>query len=126
MSEFFGFLQTALACGTLFGLVFLVLLALPQSRLRCVGLEVAKWALCAGMVLLIVSPIDFLPGIPLDDIAYVIGAFVAGRSALGEGQKRKLYDAVELSELQARVKDVTPASEKDATGAGAVGREEAA
>ena len=119
MGEFFGFLKVAMGCGTLFFVVMLVLLALPQSRLRCVGLEMAKWFLAGMLLLLMPSPVDVIPDVVpvvgwLDDIGYLLGAIAAVRSALSEREKRKLYDEIELSELQTRssAADLTAAAEE--------------
>ena len=82
-----------MACGTIFMIAFFVLLGMPQSRLRSVGMQIVKWLTAAGLVLLVISPVDFIPDvIPLlgwgDDAAYLIGAFCAARSARKEGVMR--------------------------------------
>ena len=105
MAEFFSFLKVFVACGSLFFIVMLVLLALPQCKLRTVGLEIAKWALCAGLLLLLPSPVDVIPDVVpgvgwLDDIGYVFAAVVSANSALAERKKRKLYEEIELQDLQ--------------------------
>ena len=100
MAEFFSFLKVFMSCSTVIFLVMLVLLALPQSRLRCVGLELTKWLLAAGMAVLVASPMDLIPFLPVDDIGYIIAGICAGKSALGERQKRLLYEEVELAELR--------------------------
>lgn len=107
MAEFFSFLQTLVICGTVFFITTLVLLALPQSRLRSVGLEISRYALAAGLLLLIPSPVDPVPDvIPvigwLDDIGYLVGAGYAISSALGERKKRALFEDCEREELRAR------------------------
>lgn len=108
MTEFFGFLKVFVICGSLFFIVMLVLLAMPSSKLRTVGMEIAKWVLCAGCVLLLPSPVDAIPDvIPvvgwLDDLGYIVAAIAAARSALAEGRKRKLYEQLEVSDLEAKV-----------------------
>ncbi|MBK9119735.1 MAG: DUF1232 domain-containing protein [Phycisphaerales bacterium] len=105
MAEFFSFLKLFVGCSTLLFLAMLILLALPQSKLRAVGLELTKYATAAGLVLMCVSPLDVVPDVvPVlgfaDDIAYIIGAIAAVRSGLGEREKRKLYDEIELQELR--------------------------
>jgi len=88
MSDLFSFAKVlALAGGGLLG-VLMVLLALPNSRLRSVALECAKYVLAAAV--LVVSPIDFLPLLPIDDIGYLIGGFAAIRSAREEHRRRAL------------------------------------
>ena len=101
MAEFFSFLKLFMICGTVFFLVMLVLLSLPQSRLRCVGLEMAKWALACGLVLLVPSPVDVVPDVvPVvgwaDDLAYIVGAIAAVSGALNERKKRAYLESVEM------------------------------
>lgn len=107
MSEFFGFMRMLVGCGALLFIVTLVLLALPPSRLRCVGLEMTKWAMSIGLVLLCPSPIDVIPDVIvpvgwLDDVGYLVGAWYSAKSAMDERKKRRLYEEVELNELRHR------------------------
>lgn len=93
MSEFFSLLKVVAICGTVFFIATLVLLALPQSRLRSVGLEVTKWAMAAGLGLMIASPIDVVPDVvPVvgwaDDLGYLVGAICAIRAAISERKQR--------------------------------------
>lgn len=81
METIFSFLRFATAAFCMLILVFLVLLALPKSRLRAVFLITTGWILKVTAVLCflyVVSPLDlvpdFVPGIGLlDDI--LVGAF---------------------------------------------------
>jgi len=107
MAEFFSFLKLFVGCSTLLFLTMLILLALPQSKLRAVGLEVAKYAMAAGLVLMVASPADVIPDvIPVlgfaDDIGYIVAAIAAFRSARGDRQTRLLYDEAEQAELRRR------------------------
>ncbi|MBX3357429.1 MAG: DUF1232 domain-containing protein [Phycisphaeraceae bacterium] len=109
MEAFFSFLKVFVLCGSLMFIVMLGLLALPASRLRCVGLEISKWAMCIGLALLTISPLDLAPdAIPLvgwlDDCGYVIAAIAAARSAIADGKKRKLYEEIELNNLQGQAR----------------------
>ncbi|KAA0214960.1 MAG: DUF1232 domain-containing protein [Tepidisphaera sp.] len=109
MAEFFSFLKVFLICGTVLILAFMALLSLPQSKLRAVGLELAKYAMAAGLLLLIPSPVDLIPDVVpgigwLDDVGYVVAAIASVRSALGERKKRLLYDELEVQELQDRTR----------------------
>lgn len=108
MAEFFSFLRMFVGCGTLLFLAMLILLALPQSKLRTVGLELTKYALAAGLLLMLPLPIDVIPDVVpggfADDIAYLIGAIAAVRSGLGERKKRLIYDEIEMAELRQRAK----------------------
>jgi len=93
MAAFFSFLKVFIVCGTFFFVVMLVLLALPQSRLRCVGLEMIKWAMACGFIFMIPSPVDLIPDVVpvigwVDDIGYVVGAVMSIRGVLRERQKR--------------------------------------
>lgn len=110
MAEFFGFLKMFIGCGALVFVVMLLLLALPQSRLRCVGLEMTKWLMAVGLICLVPSPVDTVPDvIPalgwIDDLLYIVGAIASAKSALGDRKKRKLYEEIELRELEAQAKE---------------------
>ncbi len=107
MAEFFSFLKVFLICGTVFFIAFVVLLALPQSRLRQVGLEMSKYALAGLLVLMVPLPIDVLPDfVPpftwLDDCGYAAGAWWAIRSALENRQQRKVLEEAELEQLRSK------------------------
>ncbi len=107
MAEFFSFLKMFIGCSSLIFIVMLVLLALPASKLRTVGLELTKYALAIGLFFLVPSTIDVVPdavvGIGwLDDLGYIAAGIAAIRSARADGKKRKLYDEIELKELQAK------------------------
>ncbi|QOJ13981.1 MAG: hypothetical protein HRU75_04715 [Planctomycetia bacterium] len=104
MAEFFSFLKVFVGCSTLLFLAMLILLALPASRLRTVGLELTKYAMVFGLVVLLCSPLDLLPGLPIDDLFYVIGAILTGRSALKDRESRHLFDEIEMAELRQRAK----------------------
>lgn len=107
MVEFIGLLKLVVGCSSLLFLTFLVLLALPQSKLRAVGLEVSKYAMVAGLILMIPNPADVVPDvIPVlgfaDDLGYIVAAIAAFRSARGNRQTRLLYDEAERAELRRR------------------------
>lgn len=88
-----GCLWVALAvviCGTVLVALFLILLSMPKSRLRSIFFEIFGWVASGGLVLLILSPIDFLPDpIFLDDIGYLIGAIAAGAAAYRQHRERR-------------------------------------
>lgn len=79
-------------CGTLLVGLFVVLLAMPKSRLRSVFMEVVAWVVAAASVVLLFSPLDLAPDVipvvgQIDDIGYIISA-VAG-SLLAYRQRRQ-------------------------------------
>jgi uncharacterized membrane protein YkvA (DUF1232 family) len=93
MSSLFGFLSTAMVCITIMGLAFMVILAMPQSRMR----DVMKHVMVAIFsILYVVSPIDFLPEIVLgpvgavDDIAAAIIGIVSAKRAMSAGRSTQL------------------------------------
>lgn len=104
MGEFFGFLKVFVVCGTIFFITTLVLMALPQSKLRSVGMEMTKWALACGLFLLIPSPVDVVPDVVpvvgwLDDCGYALGAIGAIKSALGDRKRRVCLEQMEWEQL---------------------------
>lgn len=108
MSEFFSLLKLIVLCGTLFFIATVVLLSMPQSRLRSVGIEVVKWAAVGVLLILVVSPVDLLPGIPFDDIAYIVCALASGNSAVEDRQKRLLMEQAELEALGVKKPNAVP------------------
>lgn len=110
MTAFFSFLKVVIECGTVLLIVMMVLLSLPACKLRAVGLELTKYAIVVGLVILVFSPLDLLPGLPFDDALYVIGAIMAGRSALKSRETRLLYDEAEMAELRSRTQGGDDAS----------------
>ncbi len=58
MEALFGLIETMLICGTLFGVAFLVVLSLPQSKARDV-LKYGMGALAACAYVL--CPVDIMP-----------------------------------------------------------------
>lgn len=93
MTEFFSLIKIVVMCGTVMFLACMVLLSLPQCRLRAVGMEVSKWAMAVGLALLVPSPIDLVPDVVpgigwVDDLGYVAGAIWAAKSALNDRKKR--------------------------------------
>lgn len=67
---------------------FLVLLSLPQSKLRDVLLPIVKWAFAILCGIYVISPMDLAPEIALgplgvfDDLAAVVAGIMAARSAM--------------------------------------------
>jgi uncharacterized membrane protein YkvA (DUF1232 family) len=82
MNAIFSFLSIIFICLTALAALFLVLLALPQSRLRSNLLEVLGWTGVAASTSLILSPVDFIPDmIPVvgqaDDLVYLLCAIAS-------------------------------------------------
>lgn len=118
MAEFFGFLKMFVMCSTAFFIATAVLLALPQSKLRSVGLEMSKWALALGLLVLVPSPVDVLPDVVpgigwLDDIGYIVASIGAAKSALGERKRRTLLEEAEFEQTLAAKRGAS-ASDSDA------------
>lgn len=102
MAEFFSFMKVFVVCGTMFFVATLVLMAMPQSKLRSAGVEMLKWAMVGGFLLLCASPLDFLPDpIYLDDIGYLIGAICSAKGALNERKRRKAFEDIEFEQTLA-------------------------
>ena len=81
-------LQNLLLCGTLITVVFLVLLSLPQCKLREMLMPVVAWAFAIFCGIYCISPVDLVPeaiagpfGL-IDDIFAAIAGIYAARSAM--------------------------------------------
>ncbi len=81
MSNFFGFLNVAMVCFTVWALAFTVVLAMPHSRMRDVMKKVL-FAMACGIY--IISPIDLMPEAVLGPFGLIddFGALVAGVASL--------------------------------------------
>ncbi len=95
MSDFFTLVQTIMWCGTLLGVTFIVLLAIPTCQLRSFLLPIIGWALAIVCAVYTLSPIDLVPEAILgplgmvDDLGAVAAGITAAGVALGAGKKRK-------------------------------------
>jgi uncharacterized membrane protein YkvA (DUF1232 family) len=81
MSTIIHTFQLAMFFAALLIGLFMVCLSVPESRLRDCCLQVAGWGLAALSVIYAVSPIDFIPGIPVDDWIVLAGGFAAAVQA---------------------------------------------
>ena len=94
MNDLFALLRVGLIAGSVLLVVGLVLLALPQSKLRTVATETLKYVVAVFLVVLAISPIDVLPDVvPVlgwaDAVAYLGGAWAAVASAMGDRKQRR-------------------------------------
>jgi uncharacterized membrane protein YkvA (DUF1232 family) len=71
MSAFFSFLSTAMTCAMVFGIVSVIALSLPKSKLRTVLNEVLCWAAVVLAGLYVTSPVDLFPEAAFGPIGYV-------------------------------------------------------
>lgn len=71
-------------------MLFLVLLAMPKSRVRLILLEVVSWFAAAGAIAFVISPLDFLPDPAfVDDLIYLFVAILAGTFAYRTREDRR-------------------------------------
>ena len=77
MSTILGFMNTAMLCITILGIVFMVVLSLPQSHMRDV-MKKFLFAFACGVYVL--SPIDLMPEVVLGPFGLLddLGAGIAG------------------------------------------------
>jgi uncharacterized membrane protein YkvA (DUF1232 family) len=88
------FLRLGLICGTLLLIAFLILLAMPASRLREIVLPFVGWAVSALSIAFIAMPIDLIPDfIPVvgwaDDLVALAIAIGSAVTAFNAGKERK-------------------------------------
>lgn len=95
MHHLFGLLHMVIFCGTLMGIVFIVALALPQSRLRALLLPFAAWGVAIFCAIWAISPIDLVPEALLgpfglvDDVGAVVAGVMAARTAINASKQKK-------------------------------------
>lgn len=94
MGHVFSTISILIICLTILGIAFLVLLALPSCKLRSCSRAMGKYVMPVVFALLVVSPIDIIPDvIPVlglgDDVAYILAAITAFRSARSDHATRK-------------------------------------
>ena len=95
MDSFMGLLKIVVICGALVFALFIILLAMPKSRLRSIVLEMAGWFVTGASATLVISPVDLVPDfIPvlgqMDDLGYiVIGVTSAVLTYLARRQRQR-------------------------------------
>jgi hypothetical protein len=67
-TELFSFLKFCMLGGFALTGIFIVLLALPRSPLRDFIMQFLLWGMALAAGLVVVSPVDFIPFFPLDDM----------------------------------------------------------
>ena len=84
-------MQLALGCGTLLLVAFLILLALPNSRLRAVVMPVVSWLMVIACGCYVASPVDGMPEAFFGPVALIddIGAGLVGYAAYKLATKPK-------------------------------------
>lgn len=91
----FDLMGRAMICGTLLMLAFMVLLAMPQSRLREIVLPFVGWAVAALSAAYVLSPIDVMPEAILgpfgaaDDVIALALGIASGWTAYHAGHTAK-------------------------------------
>lgn len=95
MSHIFSLMHTVIFCGTILGIVFVVLLSLPQCKLRAIVLPAAGWCVAVFCAIYALSPIDIIPegllgpfGL-VDDVGAVVGGIMAARAAMKASKEKK-------------------------------------
>jgi uncharacterized membrane protein YkvA (DUF1232 family) len=84
-------MKFALVGGTVLALAFVILLSLPQSKLREIALPVIAWTFTAVCGVYIFSPLDIIPDvIPvagwIDDGGALIAGIASAATALTAGK----------------------------------------
>jgi uncharacterized membrane protein YkvA (DUF1232 family) len=89
----FETIKTILMCGTVLMVVFMVLLAMPQSQLRDILVKTMGWVIAILCGLYVVSPVDIMPEALLgpfgvfDDIGAIVVGVGSAMSAMSAGKQ---------------------------------------
>jgi len=71
MQSFMQIIQLTLVCGTVLGVCFVALLAMPQSKLRDFLLPIAGWCVAIFCAVYTISPIDVIPEAVFGPFGYI-------------------------------------------------------
>jgi uncharacterized membrane protein YkvA (DUF1232 family) len=106
MGTFLGLISVIAICGSVLTLTMLILVALPQSKIRAALLQVFGWVFAAFCLIYFISPVDVLPEAILgpflglfDDAAAVMAGVAAARAAWRAG-KDKAAMAAKMQRLE--------------------------
>ena len=80
MSNFFHMIDLLITCGTLLAFGMMVLISLPESKLRDVLIQIVGWVFAIFCGVYCISPVDIIPEALLGPFGLVddVGAAVAG------------------------------------------------
>ncbi|MDB5346003.1 MAG: hypothetical protein JWP89_4380 [Schlesneria sp.] len=83
MQSLFDTMEMMLTCGTILAVSFIVLLSIPQCKLREFLLPIVGWCVAIFCGIYCISPVDLLPEVVLGPFGYFedIGAAVTGIAA---------------------------------------------
>lgn len=89
MQSILGTIQMLVLCGTVLAIAFVVLLSMPQSKLRAFLLPICGWCVAIFCGVYAISPVDIVPEVALGPFGLIddIGAVVAGISAARTAMK---------------------------------------
>lgn len=92
----FQAIQTLIQCGTLLTVAFLVLLAMPQSKLREFLMPVIGWGFALFCGAYVLMPVDIIPEILagpfglIDDAGAVVAGIASARAAMNAKANRTI------------------------------------
>ena len=89
MQSIYGVIQSMFWCGTILAVTFVVLLSLPQSKLRSFLLPIIGWCVAIFCGIYCISPVDCIPECVLGPLGLVddVGMFVTGIAAARAAMK---------------------------------------
>ena len=81
MEGFYSVVKTLVICGAALMALFLILLAIPQTKFRSLVLEFLGWTGAAASAVAVISPLDLVPDIvpvagQIDDVGYLVTGLI--------------------------------------------------